>query len=224
MIDALLPAKVLASVSACNAVNNVAHAISIFPFVGIQEVIVVIEVMNDATVIATDVLGFIAVFFHVWGLWKLKRSIGVQSNGDILPLLLKQGVLRFLLALQAKFWLSLKIRMRLFNPFILSGSPPIADFSLRLSSILLCEFTLDLRRRNTKNLNLVSNQSAIDLPTLSFRNNPIQSTRSVLGRFHENLMAEMGERNRLPGDVDGQTSEELDDDSYGMNIDEVELV
>ncbi|GJJ10095.1 hypothetical protein Clacol_004321 [Clathrus columnatus] len=62
-----------------------------------------------------------------------------------------------------------------------------------LSIILTCEFTLGLRRRNTENA--IINQSALELPNISFRENPAQSIQSVLGRLHENIISEMGERN-----------------------------
>ncbi|GJJ15470.1 hypothetical protein Clacol_009748, partial [Clathrus columnatus] len=64
-----------------------------------------------------------------------------------------------------------------------------------LSTLLVCEFTIDLRRRNRQDS--VPNQSALTLPTLSFQDNPVQSMRSVLRRLHESIIAEMGERNHL---------------------------
>ncbi|GJJ13562.1 hypothetical protein Clacol_007817 [Clathrus columnatus] len=76
----------------------------------------------------------------------------------------------------------------------------------RLSSLLICEFTLDLRRRNATKP--IFHQSAMDLPTLSFRENPAQSVRTVLGRLHESIVAEMGESNDVangssgPGELD----------------------
>ncbi|GJJ16079.1 hypothetical protein Clacol_010358 [Clathrus columnatus] len=88
-----------------------------------------------------------------------------------------------------------------------------------LSSIFMCEFTLDLRRRNAKNIAL--NQAAVDLSTLSFRDDPIQSMRSALGQFHEIIMAEMGERND-PEDVDGQSPEldGLQDETHFTDLEE----
>ncbi|GJJ15473.1 hypothetical protein Clacol_009751 [Clathrus columnatus] len=66
-----------------------------------------------------------------------------------------------------------------------------------LSTLLMCEFTMDLRRRNTKDFD--PNQSALTLPTLSFQENPVQSIRSALGHLHESIIAEIGERNHSGG-------------------------
>ncbi|GJJ12918.1 hypothetical protein Clacol_007165 [Clathrus columnatus] len=80
----------------------------------------------------------------------------------------------------------------------------------KVLSIIVCEFTLDLRRRNAKKLSL--NQSALTLPTLSVQSNPTQSIQSVLGRLHESIVAEMGERNELVPNInhtDGPGSDEL---------------
>ncbi|GJJ06988.1 hypothetical protein Clacol_001186 [Clathrus columnatus] len=60
----------------------------------------------------------------------------------------------------------------------------------------------DLRRRNVS----ASNQpeSALYLPSMSFREGPVHSVRTVLARFHEIILVEMGERNDLlSGDDDG---------------------
>ncbi|GJJ15106.1 hypothetical protein Clacol_009381 [Clathrus columnatus] len=91
-------------------------------------------------IILSDTLASIAVIRQVWGVWRLKRSLGLQGN-DFLTLLLQQG----------------------------------------------------LRRRNKKVP--APNPTALSLPTLSFQDNPVQTARSVLGRLHENIVAEMGERN-----------------------------
>ncbi|GJJ07024.1 hypothetical protein Clacol_001222 [Clathrus columnatus] len=118
----------------------------------------ILQLINNVAVILLDSFAFLAVVRQVWGLWKLKRSLGLRSNQDIATSLIGQGFLRF-----------------------------------SLSALLICEFTLDLRRRNSKKI--IPNQSALNLPTMSFQDNPVQSVKSVFGRLHENLIAEMGERN-----------------------------
>ncbi|GJJ10396.1 hypothetical protein Clacol_004622 [Clathrus columnatus] len=64
--------------------------------------------------------------------------------------------------------------------------------------ILICEFTLDIRRRNTMTRSF-PNQSALELPelNLSSQGNPVRSIQSVLGRFQERIIADMGERSDL---------------------------
>ncbi|GJJ16063.1 hypothetical protein Clacol_010342 [Clathrus columnatus] len=59
------------------------------------------------------------------------------------------------------------------------------------SSLLLCEFTIDLRKRNQQKL--VPTQPA--LPTMSFHENPARSIQSTFGRLHESIVTEMGESN-----------------------------
>ncbi|GJJ13558.1 hypothetical protein Clacol_007813 [Clathrus columnatus] len=82
----------------------------------------------------------------------------------------------------------------------------------------MCEFTLDLRRRNaTKS---VPNESVMSIPTLSIRENHnfVQSIRSALGRLHENIIEEMGERNDSLDIADsGSREPEQDDLQEGLN-------
>ncbi|GJJ13569.1 hypothetical protein Clacol_007824 [Clathrus columnatus] len=122
----------------------------------------VIGIINQAATVLSDVLAFLGVIYQTWGLWRLKRSVGLQNNEDLVTTLIRQ----------------------------------------------------DLRWRNTKTS--VSSQSALELPTLSFSDNPTQSIRTILGRLHESIMDDMGERNH-PVDSDGPGSGEPDD-SHGMNL------
>ncbi|GJJ06674.1 hypothetical protein Clacol_000869 [Clathrus columnatus] len=136
--------------------------------------------INDIAVILLDLFAFIAVMRQVWGLWRLKRSLGLQSTEDLVTSLLRQ------------------------------------DVFFRLSTLIICEFTLELRRRNTQNA-VLGSPSAMDLPTLSFRENPVQSVKSMFERFHENIMAEMGEGNNTVGSNDGLGTEGSDDSRDGSN-------
>ncbi|GJJ10094.1 hypothetical protein Clacol_004320 [Clathrus columnatus] len=84
--------------------------------------------------------------------------------------------------------------------------------SEELSTILMCEFTLDLRRRNMEKS--IPNQSALELPNISFQDNPVQSMQSVLGRLHENIISEMGEGNdSVAIDGLGQEIKEIDQEA-----------
>ncbi|GJJ14347.1 hypothetical protein Clacol_008611 [Clathrus columnatus] len=92
-------------------------------------------------------------------------------------------------------------------------SPGLTPCLSRLSSLLICEFTIGLRRWNKQTSAL--NQSALDLPTLSFQANPVQTVRSIFGRLRESIMAEMGDRNdliELELQVDSSISLPLDSD------------
>ncbi|GJJ10339.1 hypothetical protein Clacol_004565, partial [Clathrus columnatus] len=73
----------------------------------------------------------------------------------------------------------------------------VAVFQNVLSTILICEFTLDLRRRNTTTRSL-PNLSALEFAdlNLSSQENPeVRSIQSIFGRLHERMIADMGERN-----------------------------
>ncbi|GJJ06907.1 hypothetical protein Clacol_001103 [Clathrus columnatus] len=138
--------------------------------------------IHNIAIVCADVLAFVAVIHQVWGLWKLKRSLGLESNKDVATILLRQCILRFC------FVLGISTTQLLFAFDVADTFNPIQNI---LSALLLCEFTLDLRRRNTTKS--ASNQTAFDLPTISFQENPVESVRSVLGR-HESIVTEMGER------------------------------
>ncbi|GJJ15475.1 hypothetical protein Clacol_009753 [Clathrus columnatus] len=145
-----------------------------------------------------DILAFVMVIRQLWGLWKVKRSLGLQNSQDLTTSLLEQG--RYI-------HIETNIISHMLHYSTLAG---ILRFSL--STLLMCEFTIDLRRRNKKDS--IPNQSALNLPTLSFKDNPVQSIRSILGRLHESIVAEMGEGNHSRhshGDNLGPCSEEPKD-------------
>ncbi|GJJ14469.1 hypothetical protein Clacol_008733 [Clathrus columnatus] len=125
--------------------------------------------IRNGAIVISDVLAFIGQVHQAWGVWKLKKSVGLQSNGDIATIILKQGILRvFDLDCECQAGQHRKRLRQLPKHFP----------SFRISLLLICEFTLDLRRRNT--INSISNPSALDLPTISFgstQNDPVQSIR-----------------------------------------------
>ncbi|GJJ15101.1 hypothetical protein Clacol_009376 [Clathrus columnatus] len=131
--------------SQCGIVGIIAQVIQIFSFIGIQDPIFnILTPIRSTAIIVSDTLAFAGIFRQVWGLWRLKRSLGLQNN-DFLTSLLQQ----------------------------------------------------DLRRRNA-NKSAPNQLADLSLPILSFQENPVQSVRTVLGRLHESIVAEMGERNDLP--------------------------
>ncbi|GJJ11581.1 hypothetical protein Clacol_005816 [Clathrus columnatus] len=138
-------------------------------------------VQNVATVLL-DILAFLSVIHQVWGLWKEKRRLGLQGGKGFVTLLLQQG----------KFTL-IKISA--------SVGEDINSFQNVLSTILVCEFTRDLRRRNTV-MRSLPNQSALELPDLNQSSQDslaVRSIQSALGRLQERIIAEMGERSGLVG-------------------------
>ncbi|GJJ09195.1 hypothetical protein Clacol_003417 [Clathrus columnatus] len=139
----------------------------------------ILILIGNIAVILLDIFAFIGVVHQTWGLWRLKQNSHLRDNKDLVTSLLRQG------------WHTRAAWSEMPLPL--------------LSTIIICEFTLDLRQRNIKESN--SNQSAMDLPSLSFHENPAHTARSVLGRLRESIITEMGERNDLV-DIDNAYSEE----------------
>ncbi|GJJ10274.1 hypothetical protein Clacol_004500 [Clathrus columnatus] len=181
--------SVLSTLSVCDSLGILTQVTSILAYIGVQEADVILDILHNATIVFMDLLAFIVVIRQAWGLWKLKSGIGLQSNEDLVTLLLRQ------------------------------------EYQPRLSSLLICEFTLDLRQRSSKRP--VPNQSALDLTTLSFQHNhrhrPLQSVRSVLGRLHESIITEIGESND-PMDSDGPVSGESDDLHNVLQIENLDTI
>ncbi|GJJ12878.1 hypothetical protein Clacol_007124 [Clathrus columnatus] len=130
---------------------------------------------ETASIAPADLYVLLVVIRQYWSLWRERRILRVRTNADFVALVLQQG------------------GFSLVKQYV---------FLRELIAICVCEFTLDLRRRNEKS----SNQSTLDLSRLSFQDNPAQKTQSFLERFNENIVLEMGERNDFVA-VDGPSPE-----------------
>ncbi|GJJ10346.1 hypothetical protein Clacol_004572 [Clathrus columnatus] len=184
--------------SLCNDLESLADAIEIFPFIGVQAYLAISILIHNVATILSDILAFVAVIHQVWGLWKEKRRLGLHTGKDFATLVLQQD-----------FCIQFK------SPQILPiPGTYVGVFQNVLSTILICEFTLDLRRRNTRSL---PNLSPFELPdlNLSSQDNPVRSIRPVLGRLQESIIADMGERSdpigldglgQLEGEPDAETA------------------
>ncbi|GJJ10099.1 hypothetical protein Clacol_004325 [Clathrus columnatus] len=148
--------------------------------VSLYEYLGSISLAFNVGMIIWDVLAFLAVVRQVWGLWREKRRLHLQTSADVVTLLLQQ--------------------VKLLERRLLGIVIPLFRM---LSTILMCEFTLGLRRRNTGNA--ITNQSALELPSLSFQGNPVQS---ILGRLHESIVSDMGERTDSVTVNDGESEPE----------------
>ncbi|GJJ10143.1 hypothetical protein Clacol_004369 [Clathrus columnatus] len=136
--------------------------------------------------VLSDILAFLAVIYQIWSLWKEKRRLHLHTEKDFIALLLQQV-----------------------NYISVDAGSDMGAFQNALSVILICEFTLDLRRRNTPKT--FPTQSAVKLPDLnmsSFQNNPVKSIQHVLGRLQESIITDMGERRDDQAGVDGPGEEE----------------
>ncbi|GJJ15100.1 hypothetical protein Clacol_009375 [Clathrus columnatus] len=58
-----------------------------------EPIIIRLLLVHSTAVILSDTLAFIGISRQVWGLWRLKRSLGLQNN-DFLTSLLKQDLRR----------------------------------------------------------------------------------------------------------------------------------
>ncbi|GJJ10362.1 hypothetical protein Clacol_004588 [Clathrus columnatus] len=168
--------------SLCNDLGFLANAMKILSSIGIQAYITTLALVENVATVLSDVLAFLAVIRQVWGLWKEKRRLRLHIGRDFVTLLLQQ-VTELLIDYTA-------------------GSDTIVCQNV-LSTILICEFTLDLRRRNTTTGSL-PNPSALELPGLNLpsQNNSVRPMQSVLGRLQGSIIADMRERSD-PAGIDG---------------------
>ncbi|GJJ10114.1 hypothetical protein Clacol_004340 [Clathrus columnatus] len=170
----------IGNVSLCDELAIVGNTITIFPLIGVQAYISTLLLVGNIANVLTDFLAFFGVLHQVWGLWKEKKRLHLHTDKDFVTLLFQQGILRFSL-----------------NDF---GSSQISP--VKLSAILICEFTLALRRRNTTRP--LPNQSGLELPDLNMSfQQPMRSIHAVVGHLHESIIADMGERNNNPVNVNG---------------------
>ncbi|GJJ10474.1 hypothetical protein Clacol_004700 [Clathrus columnatus] len=174
----------------CNDLGFLTNAITTLPLIGVQAYLANLLLVQNIIAFIADILAFLGIIRHVGGLWKEKRRLGLQGGKDFVTLLLQQD----------------------FSSEIVGVD--VVVLQNLLSTILICEFTLDLRRRNTR---AILNQSALEIPDFNLPSqvNPIRSIRSILGRFQERMIADMGERsdpvsieglNQLEGEPDPETA------------------
>ncbi|GJJ15456.1 hypothetical protein Clacol_009734 [Clathrus columnatus] len=208
VVENILPE---ASQSVFNALGFLSQSLEVLPFIGVQGLISIrayalcqgyrpvtiglavtflialgaqiyaaftASLLNNISIIISDVLAFAVVIRQVWGLWKLKQSSGLKDNKDLITALFHQGILRF-----------------------------------SLSTLLICEFTLAVRRRNGAR-STDYDQSTLSTP--AFQENPVHSVRFVLGHLHESILTEMGERNGVYTTESGET-DDVDLSSYEMS-------
>ncbi|GJJ10418.1 hypothetical protein Clacol_004644 [Clathrus columnatus] len=164
----------------------------------------ILLLVSNVAVTLTDVLAFLAVIRQVWGLWKEKRRLRLEGERDFVTLLLQQVVRDLKIFTVGS---DIGAFQNVYELFYILMNAHLYLLPLRLSTILICEFTLELRRRNTTARSL-PNQSALELPDLNFssQGNPVRSI-SVLGGLQERIIADMGERSDSV-DIDGPSQGE----------------
>ncbi|GJJ05862.1 hypothetical protein Clacol_000049 [Clathrus columnatus] len=170
----------------------------------------IIFFVRDIASVVSDALAFIGIIYQIWGVWKSKRNLGLQSNHekDLVTSLLEQGILSISFALLVTTITSILTIVQpdgvvnyVFDPF-----------QEALSTLIICQFTIALRRRNMKKS--TPNLSDIHLPTLT--------QQSILGRLHESLVVEMAECPD-PEDLNNARMEEQDIDNLHVNTHEVHV-
>ncbi|GJJ06119.1 hypothetical protein Clacol_000308 [Clathrus columnatus] len=128
---------------------------------------VVFRLVRNVTLILSDLLAFTGVIYKTFKLWKLKKSAGLKSNcgEELTTSLLRHGTIRFSLFVNVS-----------------------AGSSGNLSALLICELTIDLRRRNAERKN-----------SGGFLSHQTSSTQtwSIASRLHEHIVTEFGDMNDL---------------------------
>lgn len=136
--------------------------------------------LSNIDTVLIDLLVFGICLWKVWDTWKLKRQTGIKSNNDLVSILIKQLVSRFCFAVLITATFAI-LQFVSPNAVIISDIPV---FQQALSTILIAEFTLDLRRRNSTTIQFAS----VTLPTLHIQ--------SMLQYVHESIIAGMGDHDQ----------------------------
>lgn len=97
-------------------------------------------------VIMTDFIVFCVCFWKVWGIWKMKRQTGIQNNNDLVSIILKQSVSRVCLVILLSVTV---VVLELIPNTKVIAIDILGNLQHSFSAILLTEFTLDLRQRNS---------------------------------------------------------------------------
>ncbi|GJJ06024.1 hypothetical protein Clacol_000211 [Clathrus columnatus] len=139
-------------------------------------------IIHNGFVALSELLAFAGVFYQAWGIWRAKRRANLKSNETLVTTILRQVAMKYNAQLDSDF-----------HPApVLPDGQHLGSSLHRLTSVIICEFTLDLRKRNEQKL--APNQSL----SLAFipQDDPAQSGSStVLGRLHERILEEWGENN-----------------------------
>ncbi|GJJ10400.1 hypothetical protein Clacol_004626 [Clathrus columnatus] len=208
-------------------IRRVGRTIQVETFIAASAYLTTLILVQNVVVILSDILAFFGVVRQVWGLWKEKQILSLDTGKDLVTLLLQQDILRFSYATatiiimfftKTNFYRSFVLFITVTQIIIDYISPTVGTeidaFQNSLSVILICELTLNLRRRNTTRP--LPNPSALELPdlNLSVQNNPVRSIQSVFGRLQERMIADMEERSDLvdiegPGQLEGEPEPEI---------------
>ncbi|GJJ10117.1 hypothetical protein Clacol_004343 [Clathrus columnatus] len=184
--------------SLCSDLGFLNNAMASLLFIGIQGLILVRTLalcqgyrpmtIAISTVFFITLILDIYVIRQVWGLRKEKRRLRLRINKDFATLLLHQGILRF------SFVLVVPVAQLIIGYVSPTVGSDLTAFQNVLSTILICEFTLALRRLNTTRS--LHNQSALELPAinLSYQDTPVRSIQSIIGRIQQSIIADMSLR------------------------------
>lgn len=168
-------------------------------------------ILQSVAVVLQDFLAFVVVIYHAWSVRKLKRGVGLQGNTDLATSLLQQGFFRFCFIFVMA--LTSTLLANLSSSSVASG---FGAFQNVLSTILICEFTLELRQRNSKD-HQVQTPNLNMSPNLTFQEpGMIQSIRQIAESLHGSIINELGEN--LHNSISDPESEE--DPNEGLPVDE----
>lgn len=152
-----------------------------------------LSLLASISIIVTDALIFGVCLWEVWGTWRLKRQTGIRGNSDIVSLLLRQIVSRFC------FVLTITLAAAILNQVF--ETVPVLDILLSfqdsLSAILISNFTLDLRRRNSPLMPMGASNVSLSL-----------QYRDALQHIHQSVLIEMGDHENIAQETDPDSADE----------------
>lgn len=124
----------------------------------------------------TDLIVFCVCLWKIWDIWTLKREIGIRSGTDLASVLFNQLVSRFC------FVIIFSVALLILDQFRISTAINIMlSIQHSLSAILIADFTLDLRQKNSAAIQAAN----ITLPTIQIQ--------SVANYIHQSILVEMGD-------------------------------
>ncbi|GJJ10572.1 hypothetical protein Clacol_004799 [Clathrus columnatus] len=130
--------------------------------------------------IATDSTVFAITTYQLWGTFTLQQDLKQDTSTSITALLFKQGVFRYC------FVLLFTLTNTVLSSGVITTELSIAFTFLQeaLSAILLCGFSLHLRRRNKPKI------EEVNVQTLSWSFHGVQT---AFRQVHDTITAELGE-------------------------------
>lgn len=168
-----------------------------------NEELSLVGLLSNIVTVVTDFIVFGVCLWNIWGTWRLKREAGIQSNRDLVSIFLSQIFSRIFFVITVAIT-SIIVHQAGVNSPVLNI---LIIYENSLSSILVTGFTLDLRQRNSEEIEAKN----ITLPTLQIQ--------TVLQHVDRSIIVELGDHannsNRASATLEAGDNDGLDPEVFG---------